>query len=546
MNSNWIYNEGDVLENFLKSRGFNSKEEVDYYFNFSEKNLRTKYKDMDKVVSRIAKAIKNKEHICIYGDYDCDGITATSILVLALRNLGVEVNYFINNRFNEGYGMNVKGLERLMKLYPETELIITCDNGIAAQEGIQTALDIGVDVVCTDHHLQKGELIVPTVDEWRNDEDEKLREECCGAEIARRTMLNLYHKLHEDDQYVKDLIVFSGIATVADVVKFTPANHWIVKKCLEELKNPKFPVLSLIKEEMSVDEADEETLGFKIGPLMNCLSRVTGSPDEMVEILTAKYNGLDTYLKVKEAVGINEDRKNMTAENLEIAKVELNENDECIILSGYYDAGIAGLVASSIVENYNRPCICLVDDGKILHGSARSYLDFHLKNALDKCADLLETYGGHAGAAGLTLKKKNLKAFKKRMNQLVKESGVLEKEVDVRIDYKCSISNMFDENVQKLMSLAPFGEGFEKPKIVYYGRYSNLKYIPKNAQKHVTFTLEDNTGSVKAVWWNAVKRWEDINPNINQEIAVMGVPRIDYFNEQYFRKLYIEDIKINE
>lgn len=535
----------DVVKQFFENRGFKSQKEIDDFLNFNSSKLRKKYKDLTKVVNRLAKAVKNNERIVVYGDYDCDGICATTINYLAFKNLGIEVGYHINNRFNEGYGLNIAGMNNLIEKYPDVQLILTCDNGIAAQEGIKYALDKGIDVVCTDHHLQKGEIIVPTVDEWRDDEDSKAREECCGAEIARRVMLALYKKLDKPTDYVENLITFSGISTVADVVKFTAANRWIVKRCLELLNKPVFPIVNMIKAGMNIAEVDEEDLGYKIGPLMNCLSRVTGNAEEMVKILTSEKNTIEAWEKVMKAVEVNEQRKEMTNTNLVLAKSELNENDSCVILAGAYDPGIAGLVASNIVEEYSKPCICLEDRGDILKGSARTYLDFHLKNALDECKDLLLGYGGHAGAAGLSLKKENLQAFKDRMNSLVKKSGVLEKEPEVIIDYECSISNMFDENVEKLYELAPFGEGFAKPRIVYTGGFKTVSFSPKDEElkKHVAFTLKDEEGECKAVWWNAYNRWNKLGLNKKDIIGVMATPRIDTFNNVMYRKLYVEDIK---
>ena len=546
METKWIFPDNDPIQNYLERHGLPTKEEQDKFLNFNESQLRTKYKDLNKVVLALKKAIKNQKNIVVYGDYDCDGITATSIIILALRNIDVEVKYFINDRFNEGYGMNVKGVKRLLELYPDTNFIITCDNGIAAKEGIEYALSKGIEVVCTDHHLQKDELIVPTVDEWRNDECEELRETSCGAEIARRVMLALYKGLKKDTDYIHELIALSGIATVCDVVKFTPANHYIVKECLNLLNKDKqtIKVLSLIKDLMKLEEIDEDTLGYKIGPMMNAMSRVNGSPNEMVEILTTKTNSLEVYAMIKEAIAINEERKELSDKDYEKAKAEINEKDACIILAGNYHPGIAGLVCSSVVEDYFKPCICLCESGDILKGSARSYMTFHLKNALDKCADLLEAYGGHAGAAGITLKKENLEAFKERMNSLVEESGVLDKIPEIKIDYVCSVNNLFDSTVQEFMQLAPFGEGFERPKIVYAGELNQVRFIPAGENpKHVSFDLKKDGSGVKAVWWNAVDRWDNYGFNNKDSVRVLGYPHISCYNNTYYRKLYVNDIK---
>lgn len=542
----WIFPVGDPIQNFLEKNGLGDFEDCERYLNFSEEQLRTSYKDLDKVVDAIVQAIENDKHILVYGDYDCDGITATSIIILALRNIGVDANYFINDRFKEGYGMNSKGINRLLEQYPETNFIITCDNGIAAKEGIELALSKGIEVVCTDHHLQKDDIIVPTVDEWRLDESEELREQCCGAEIARRVMLALYKKLDMGTDYIHELIALSGISTVCDVVKFTAANRYIVKECLKLLNQPKqsIKVIQLIKEILELDEIDEDTLGFKIGPMMNAMSRVNGSPNEMVEILTTKTNSLEAYNMIIEAANINEERKALTEEDFNLAKDEINEEDACIVLAGEYHPGIAGLVASHVVENYNRPCICLCKNGDLLKGSARTYDSFHLKNALDQCQDLLVSYGGHAGAAGVALKEENLPAFKERMNKLVEESGVLEKVPEILIDYVCSASNLFDENITRFIELAPFGEGFEKPKIVYSGRLYGIRYLPMGDDpKHVAFDLVEGGEKVQTIWFNAAERFNRLSLCEGDDILVMGYPTISKWNDKYSRKLFVDDIK---
>lgn len=541
----WKITNQTPIESFLNRNGLDTKEKREKYFGFTKDKLRRDYKDMDKVAGRIAEAIRNNENITIAGDYDCDGINATVILLRSLKRLGMKANYIINDRFTEGYGLNLKSIKRLIETYPETDLIITCDNGISAQEGIKYALEQDIDVVCTDHHRQTGEIVVPTIDEWRNDENPELREESCGAEIARRTIMNVFDLLNvEDEEFLDSLITFSGIATIADVVYFTPANHYIAKRGLELLREPKFPVIKLMLQVIGADNIDEETVGFQIAPLFNALSRVKGSVEPMVNVLLSDKSTLDTYDLLNYLVMINEERKLMTQENIERAMQVFNPEHKCIILAGQFDSGIAGLVCSKFVETYNKPCICLSLKDGIYKGSARSYLDFDLKSALDECADLLLGYGGHAGAAGLSLKEENLNTFISKMGELVDESKVLEKDPVMIIDYVASVDDMYDETIEQLMELAPFGPGFEKPNIIYNGKLGKVQFIPRNGEKkHVSFEIKGNLNTIKCYWWNSIDRWSERNYQSGQEISLIGNPKIEVFNGKPVFKVIVNEIQ---
>lgn len=544
----WLYdkNMSNPVETFLAKYGLTG-EAGKNYFGFTKDKLRTTYKDMDKVVSRLIQAISKNEHIIIYGDYDCDGINATVIMLRALKKVGARVDYLINNRFDEGYGMNPKGIERLLREFPDADLILSCDNGIAAQSAIEEAMSKGLDVLVTDHHRQKGEIIVPTVDEWRDDEDASLREESCGAEIARRTMIALYKEMGlEEEEYLDSLITFSGIATIGDLVSFTAANHYIAKRGLEYLKNPPFAMIKVLTQMCKLADIDEETVGFQIAPLFNALSRVEGSPDAMVDLLIKDQCSLADLDTITSIIECNQHRKEMTDENVERANDIFREEDECTILAGEFDPGIAGLVCSKFVEDYNRPCICLNCIGDVLKGSARSYRDFDLKAALDKCADLLLGYGGHSGAAGLSLKIENLDKFRERMCELVRESGVLNEVPSVTIDYKADIDDFYDETVEKLMSLAPFGMGFERPNIAYRGKVKNLTLLPRKEieKKHVSFDLAGNEISIKCCWWNCIDKWTSYTSRAgSNEVYVLGTPKVEIFKGEEQFKLTINDLK---
>lgn len=561
---------------YMMSKGYKTAEAISYFLNFSYENLRKDYLHLEAFMTSLEESIKNKDEFTIYGDYDCDGITATVIWVRALERLGLKVNWHVNDRNTEGYGMTESGVQRLLQNYPDTKTIITCDNGIAALDVIQhVKSEYGIKVLVTDHHLKPEGVVfpddIPVIDEWQPEEDADKREASCGAEIARRMVEILYSRLDKskivkrtkarkklDDEFIHALYAYSGLATIADVVDLTPANHFVAKVGIDLMneENCYFPVFNAIKEEMGISTVTYDTLGFQYGPLINAVSRMSGSCDLAVEVLLSDGSCRE---KVQKMVEMNSERKDLTNRNFEIAVEEiqtLRRADSFYVLTGTefkYDAGLAGLVASKVVEREGKPCIILARmDEKTYKGSARSLRSFNVKEALDECADLLDGYGGHAFAAGLTISRKNIKEFRERMNKLVEASGCLEVAEKIYVDYETTLSKAEDANAQALMSLAPFGTAFEEPAIVVDARIEEIKFMPKNVEKkvHVSYMIHDPKKpdcKMKAVWWNSLSNWTTLavlSDGDTNNIRIMGNIGTNEYKGKVEKQLVINDLKI--
>lgn len=531
---------------YLCDHGYTSKEKINNFINFNENNLKniTEMKDVKPFILRLANAVINHEKVVIYGDYDSDGICATTIFIKTLRLLGEDPSYFISNRFTEGYGLSIKGMQRLLAQYPDTKLIVTCDNGIVAFEGVDYAKSKGVDVIISDHHIASPDCRLPdcpVVCEKRRDENTSQLEGFCGAELARRLCILLTQVLRKYEPLkdeLESLYAFAGFATITDVIELNSSNHFIAKKGLEEINNYKkdTPCFAALKEVLSINSnIDEVSIGYHLGPMINAAGRITGDASLPVELFI--FNDIVKAKKLAlELRKLNEIRQEKSFEQQQLAKKEYDqfhmENDTFIILKGIdgesYDEGIAGLIASYIVENYKKPCICLAktENDDIYKGSARSIEGFNIKVALDNCSQFLEGYGGHSMAAGLSVKKSNINQLHEHLNDLSKNTENLIEYIDV--DYFESINNfdfgMIDEYRRYL---APFGVGFEKPTYATSGLFDQNKYIMKD--KHVKTKLKDGNEAIDLLWFNSINKLERIRPE-GKLIFATGLPSINEFN----------------
>lgn len=531
---------------YLCDHGYTSKEKINNFINFNENNLKniTEMKDVKPFILRLANAVINHEKVVIYGDYDSDGICATTIFIKTLRLLGEDPSYFISNRFTEGYGLSIKGMQRLLAQYPDTKLIVTCDNGIVAFEGVDYAKSKGVDVIISDHHIASPDCRLPdcpVVCEKRRDENTSQLEGFCGAELARRLCILLTQVLRKYEPLkdeLESLYAFAGFATITDVIELNSSNHFIAKKGLEEINNYKkdTPCFAALKEVLSINSnIDEVSIGYHLGPMINAAGRITGDASLPVELFIS--NDIVKAKKLAlELRKLNEIRQEKSFEQQQLAKKEYDqfhmENDTFIILKGIdgesYDEGIAGLIASYIVENYKKPCICLAktENDDIYKGSARSISGFNIKVALDNCSKFLEGYGGHSMAAGLSVKKSNINQLHEHLNDLSKNTENLIEYIDV--DYFESINNfdfgMIDEYRRYL---APFGVGFEKPTYATSGLFDQNKYIMKD--KHVKTKLKDGNEAIDLLWFNSINKLERIRPE-GKLIFATGLPSINEFN----------------
>ncbi|ELC8441965.1 single-stranded-DNA-specific exonuclease RecJ [Clostridium perfringens] len=433
-------------------------------------------KDMEKGVMRIKEAIEKGSKITIYGDYDCDGVSSTSILYKGLKRCNANFNYHIPDREDEGYGMNSNRVRILKE--EGTELILTCDNGIAAFEEIALANELGMDVILTDHHdiplvkNESGELNKETPKAYAviNPKQEDCNypfKSLCGAGIAFKFVCALYKELGIPHEEALKLLEICAIATVCDVVDLLGENRIIVKKGLELLNNTSNKGLIALKKYTGLTDKEiaQYHLGFVIGPCINATGRLE-TADLSVELLLTEDEEKADIL-ARELFELNQRRQDLTKDSVDmvIKQIEDNnmENDKVILVyNPYIHESIAGIVAGRIKEKYNVPTIIMTKGKDMPKGSARSIEEYNIFEELSKCKEVISKFGGHPMAAGLSVEEKNIPILRKMLleNCRLTEYDITPK---VRIDVKLPLENLNYGIIDNLDRLEPFGKGNSSP-----------------------------------------------------------------------------------
>ena len=537
------------VKRYMKNRGFSDPEAVCRYLSFDEENLR-KVQDMcggAELLNALFEAVREGCRITVYGDYDADGVMATFILYTGLeRLLPGRVNWFINDRFSDGYTITPESMEKMLSLYPETEVVVTCDNGISAPAAIRHAAERGVLVLVTDHHGQTEELPAdcPVVDEKSFAQREKdaadgvKSEDFCGAELARRVVTELYEKLEKAEEnraFLDGLFAYSGFATITDSVPMTAANHYVARRGLELIREGS-GVWGLLNEICGVRRGavNDDTVGFKYGPMVNASGRVTGRADSALEVFLQFHYGReeDCRKAVDTLLSLNDDRRAMCLEDdalaFRLAKESGAEDMPFILLADpRFREGINGLTAAHLVEKYKVPAAVLspVGNGSGRYkGSARSVEGFDLFAALASHSDFVQA-GGHPMAAGLSVKEEDIDRLRAALMEDAagikgtggaEDAGSEEAEIPQKkplkpADFTFVPSDLTVKTVDELEEAArilrPFGPGLEPMRVALECEAPRL--YPKKGKDgtptHARFSMDrwsKDLHEVSAVWWN--------------------------------------------
>lgn len=449
----------------LASRGFSSVESVNSFFavdNLSDPFL---IKDIDKASEVINEAIENGSKICIYGDYDCDGIVSTVILYTYLLETGADVSYYIPER-EEGYGLNENAVRKLAD--EGTELIITVDNGISAVNEAELIYELGMKLVITDHH-QPSEVIPraeAVVDPHQTDCFSPFKL-LCGAGVALKLIAAL-----DGGDYTLALEQFCdlvAIATIADIVELTGENRFIIQQGLPLIENTdRTGLLALIKVAgLEGKPINSQSVAFMLAPRINSSGRF-GSPKTAVELLICEDIEKADQLAA-ELNRLNEERKK--AEQIILSEIyeEINRNpmlirERILFFCGKdWHHGVIGIVAARLLESFGKPCFIMSESNGEIRGSARSFDEFSTFKALQASSDTLEKFGGHKGAGGFTVKNGMAEDFRKSLLRYSLENHKQMPILAYKVDYAVSPNDITIDNIKDLKKLEPFGAGNESP-----------------------------------------------------------------------------------
>lgn len=465
------YGISPILAVVLLNRGLSNEDSLK---NYLKKPLDSIYNpmllpNMEEATERIKKAVEKKEKITIYGDYDADGVTSTAILYSFLSELGADVSYYIPDRLTEGYGLNIKAVNKLSK--SGTKLIITVDCGIVSSGEVQLAKAQGMDVIITDHHTPQEKLPETIVVHPNLPQSEYPFKSLAGVGVAFKLILGLGLKLGmKSSDVFNKYVAIAAIGTISDIVPLQDENRVIVDRGIKALKVTKnFGLTSLMELSGVTRELLTTTsVAFGITPRINASGRLS-SANDAVEMLLAKTSE-EGYEKALQLDSLNRKRQAVEKEIFDQALSQINADcnfdaKKVIVLSGEdWHEGVIGIVAAKICDKFYKPCIVLSRKNGIATGSARSIPRFNIFDALTSCEDLLTKFGGHSQAAGLSLSESDIDAFSEKINKYAK--SVLKEEDMIRsieLDCRLNPSDITLKTAESLNILEPLGAENEKP-----------------------------------------------------------------------------------
>ena len=537
------YNLNLLLATILVNRNILETENLDKFLKPTRNDFHDPFlmPDMEIAVERILKAIENKEKIIIYGDYDADGITSITVLKSFFKDIGVDVSSYIPNRLEEGYGLNKPAVKKIVD--DKYELMITVDCGISAIEEIDYANSLGIETIVTDHH-EVGEKLpnaLAIVDAKRKDNMYPCRD-LAGVGVVFKLIQALSIKLNlKEESYLKYLDIVC-IGTISDIVPLVDENRVIAKLGLMLVNQTKNLGLKSLLMSSGYKKIDSTTISFGVAPRINACGRMGHAEEALKLFLSNNINEVQELTKKLNDYNVKRQdiEKRIYEEAVkQIEERNLNKNNTIIVAGENWHHGVIGIVASKITEMYFKPSILLCNEGDESKGSGRSIPGFDLHDALMKCLDHIEKFGGHSMAIGITIKKSELEQFSQSLENVAKEEHTEEIVPIVQIDAKISLSDINKEMVESLNQLEPFGEGNKMPIFVI----KNLKIDSIRALtegKHLKLTLREGNNMVNAIGFNMGSLAEEYK--IGDKIDVAGMLEINSFNGVDSVQINLKDI----
>ncbi|NSG81250.1 single-stranded-DNA-specific exonuclease RecJ [Blautia schinkii] len=516
-----------VIARLIRNRDVQDKEEIRRYLHGTVEELASPHlmKDVDEAVEILRNKIKEKKQIRIIGDYDIDGVISTFILLKGLKRVGAYADTYIPDRVSDGYGIHEHLIEKA--LADGIDVIVTCDNGIAAYNEIAMAKEKGMTVIVTDHHeipykeTENGrELIFPPADIIVNPKQPDCRypeKRLCGAVVALKLVTALYEACGIPERELEDFIELGAIATVGDVMDLQGENRILVKEGLKRLSHTSNKGLRELIRANGLEDGEITAyhVGFVLGPCINASGRLDTAARSL-KLLCAETEEEAAKL-AGDLTALNQSRKALTEEGKEeairiVEETEIGQDRVLVIFLPDCHESLAGIIAGRIREKYNKPVFILTKGETMVKGSGRSIESYSMFDELVKCDDLMEQYGGHPMAAGLSIKEENVEEFRKRLNE---NCTLTEKDLrpKILIDVPMPVSYINRELVEEISLLEPFGKGNTRPLFAQKGlRVLSSRILGKN-RNVAKLQLSDHTGCVmEAVYFgeadefiNAVK-----------------------------------------
>lgn len=534
-----------IIATLLDIRGIVTEKDInDFLYNESDIDNPFEIKDMDKAAARVKAAVENGEKICVYGDYDADGVTSTALLYSYLETIGADVIYYIPSREGEGYGMNTNAVDILYK--KGVNLIVTVDNGISAIEEIAHAKSLGIETVVTDHHMPGDTLpdAAAVVDMHRPDCESRYKM-LSGVGVAFKLVMAIEGEYADVDMLLDNYSDLLSIGTIGDIMPLLDENRVFVKRGLKQINNGDRPGLASLVESagLSGKNINAGNVSFGIVPRINAVGRL-GQSDDCVNMLVT-----DDVEKASEIASKlsddNFERQRIEKEILDKINVLIAKNpalvqDRVIIISGDgWHQGVIGIVSSRLKEIYGKPCIIFSDTGEICRGSGRSVEGFDLWEAVCSCADVLEHFGGHPMAVGLGIKRENIDEFRREINEYAATKGEMPYNT-LNIDCKLNPAFLDVELVKSLSYLQPFGQGNPTP-VFMLSRLRITAITPLSNNKHIKLSLTNGKTNIQAL--NFFRSTLEFPYRVGEVVDIAVTLDINVYKNNESVSVIIKDIK---
>lgn len=533
------YNISKLLARVLVNRKIINDNDINVFLNPTRNDFHDPYlmPDMKEAVDRIEIAIQRKDKIIIYGDYDVDGITSITVLKRFLEERGLEVDYYVPNRLQEGYGLNKEAIKNIAE--SGHKLMITVDCGISGIEEIEYSNSLGVETIITDHHEPLDDLprAIAVVDAKRKDNKYPFRG-LAGVGVVFKLIQAIGIRLNLDEkEYLKYLDVVC-VGTISDIVPLVDENRVIAKLGLKLIQVTRNVGLKSLLKNIGYKNINSMSVSFGIAPRINACGRM-GFQEEALKLFLT-----DNIVQAEEITD-NLNRYNIERQEKErkiyeeamdaLKNVDMSKISTIVLAGSEWHHGVIGIVASKLTEKFFKPTILLSLEDDIAKGSGRSIPGFDLHSALCENSKYLEKYGGHEMAIGLSLKKENLEKFKQEFEKMAEEKDIKSILPVIYVDGEISLSDMNKKTVEEICKLEPFGEANKTPIFLY----KNLKIDSIRALsegKHLKITLKDNNCLINAIGFNMGNLADEYL--IGDKVDIIGTLEVNSYNG-------IETIQIN-
>ena len=538
----------DFISRLLINRGVSTPDEAVSFLTVDKTQFKDPFllKDMDKAVSRIKRAVEQKERVLIYGDYDVDGITSISILYLYFKELGLQTDYYIPNRVSEGYGINQSAIDYIAK--KGCDLIITVDTGISAVSEAEYIKSQGIDLIITDHHECPDKIpgAIAVIDPKRQDDAYPFKQ-LAGVGVAFKLICAL-DKAFKTQTVFEKYSSFVAFGTIADMMSLTDENRFIVKLGLSSFSSCNSVGLkSLIKSCIKGDKVNSTAISFILAPKINAAGRIADA-GLAVELFTTD-NAERAEIISDMLLDFNMQRQQIelsiykqAVQQIESERLNFKYNALVLWGKGWHN-GIIGIVASKLKEKYHLPVFLFAMDesSDTAKGSGRSVPPFDLYGALEQMADLTESFGGHKDAAGAVIKQQNLVKFRDKLSELAGQF-LKESSFDTSIAAECCVEadELSTENAEQISWLEPFGKANQAPVFCFNGAVIESIYTTAN-QKHLRLILDCGGKRITAFLFN--KQTLDFDYRADDRVDLLFEMSINEYNNMKNLQFIIRDIR---